>query len=198
MKYYSHKKAAGFSLVETLVAVSIVLIVIVGPMTLSSRTAKSSTFATEQVQAYFLAQEGLELVQKLRDEYTLQYFTTPQQSATPWASFKTAVGTCSGVNGCGLVWDTEDDGELNTPVSCSGTSCRLYVTTDEERSRYNHTAVGEITPFTRKIFIEIDSSPTVANREVYVRSEVTWRTGSLISQQKVQAETYLFNIYDLP
>ena len=57
---YLQDKQKGFSLVETLVAISILLIVIVGPMTISMSTAKSSSFASEQVQAFFLAQEGLE------------------------------------------------------------------------------------------------------------------------------------------
>jgi prepilin-type N-terminal cleavage/methylation domain-containing protein len=51
---------SGFSLVETLVAISLLLIMIVGPMAISAKTAKSTSFASEQVQAFFLAQEGLD------------------------------------------------------------------------------------------------------------------------------------------
>ena len=104
---------------ETLVAVSIVLIVIVGPMTLSSRTTKSSTFATEQVQAYFLAQEGLELVQKARDEYMLEYFDGSESN--PWSTFRTDYATCFGATGCGLVWHSSP-GNLSNPINCSGTA----------------------------------------------------------------------------
>ncbi len=193
MRFYNYKTDRGFSLVETLVAVSIVLIVIVGPMTLSSKTAKSSTFATEQIQAYFLAQEGLELAQKARDQYLLEYFENPVAMPDPWSSFDDDYTTCSEANGCGLVWGGTD-GVLATPVSCSSDNCKLYLSSSG-RSRYTHTSAGnENTPFTRKIYF----STTASNREIYVRSEVTWRTGSLIAKQSVVAETYLFNIYALP
>ncbi|MCA9360544.1 prepilin-type N-terminal cleavage/methylation domain-containing protein [Candidatus Kaiserbacteria bacterium] len=64
----------GFSLVETLVAITILLIIIIGPMTISSSTARSTSFASEQVVAYFLAQEGAELAQKARDDFLLENF----------------------------------------------------------------------------------------------------------------------------
>ena len=41
MMFYQNKQS-GFSLVETLVAISVLLIVVVGPMTISMRTAKST------------------------------------------------------------------------------------------------------------------------------------------------------------
>jgi len=71
---FNLNKQAGFSLVETLVSISILLLVIVGPMTITSRTAKSATFASEQVQAFFLAQEGVELAQKARSDLVLRKF----------------------------------------------------------------------------------------------------------------------------
>jgi type II secretory pathway pseudopilin PulG len=75
----SSSTPGGFSLVETLVATSILLLVVVGPLAISSRTAKSSTFATEQLTAYLLAQEGLELAEKARGDSILQQTLTVHQ-----------------------------------------------------------------------------------------------------------------------
>jgi prepilin-type N-terminal cleavage/methylation domain-containing protein len=192
---YAHKTQSGFSLVEMLVAVSVLLIIIVGPMTMTSRVAKSSSFATEQVQAFFLAQEGLELAEKLRDDLLLRHFNSSY--ATPWTTFNNPAGTnnlCyiidSGDKGCGIDWNN-----IGGPFrDCNTASnCKLNYKPDATRSKYTYdTAVPiEETPFTRFIVFENSGSNAVK-----VTSIVTWRTGSLTTEQRVETSTYLYNIYD--
>jgi prepilin-type N-terminal cleavage/methylation domain-containing protein len=199
-------RVAGFSLIEMLVAVSVLLLVIVGPMTVTSRTAKSSAFASEQVQAFFLAQEGLELAQKLRDDLLLRSFilptTDPNYVGDPWAQFTDdsnggAYRFCYG-GGCGLQWDDTTTSVIATPINCSTiTNCRLYYDTDSDRSKYTYTSLGnEVTPFTRRITLR--PVPTASPNSVEVISTVTWRTGSIIAEQSVVAQTYLYNIYARP
>lgn len=199
MMYY-HKKQSGFSLVETLVAISILLIVIVGPMGISMQTAKSSTFATEQIQAFFLAQEGMELAQKARDDIMLKYTQFGVGSVNnPWSQFTDIAGTylnCFNGAGCGLEWDNSVAGALETVTSCSNPDdCRIYRETSG-RDWFGHSSAGVATPFTRRIYFSVAGlDPT---REVKVRSVVTWRTGSLVAEQKVEVESYLYNIYATP
>ena len=199
MMYYYQKQQA-FSLVETLVAISILLIVIVGPMTITARTAKSSTFATEQAQAFFLAQEGIELAQKLRDDRMLLFFHN--QTNNTWSTFRggTAypnLGNCYDSNGCGLHWTgSADIGILAS--NCGGANnlntCRLYQK-NSGRNYFTHTSTNaNITPFVRKIYFTRDGTN---DTYVRVRSEVVWRTGSIISLQRVELETYLYNVYGL-
>ena len=189
---YFHKKESGFSLVETLVAISILLIVIVGPMTISMRTAKSSSFASEQVQAFFLAQEGLELAQKLRDDLLLRNFSTVSTLPNPWATFL-VTPQCFLASGCGLQWHPTIAGTLSTPVSCTtATNCLMY-RDNNGRSWFTHVATGNTpTIFTRRIYF------TNVGAGVAVRSLVTWRTGSLVTEQRVEVDTYLYNIYATP
>ena len=61
----------GFTLVETLVAITILLIVIVGPMTIASRGMQTAFYAGDQTTAIYLAQEGIEHIQRLRDDTAL-------------------------------------------------------------------------------------------------------------------------------
>ena len=68
----------GFTLVETLVAISILMIAIVGPMTIAQNGLSSSIYAREQFIAQFLAQDALEYVRNVRDNNTnLSYGKIP-------------------------------------------------------------------------------------------------------------------------
>jgi len=196
-----HLQQSGFSLVEVLVSITILLLVIVGPLQIVSRSINSTNFATEQVNAWFLAQEGLELAQKSRDDLVLGDFKdqirTETNEPNPIGTFLTRYATCFTNDGCGL--NIGDGTTLAAPVTC-GTiiNCRLYLTTpaDTDRSSYQHTTSGNtITPYTRVVkMVRFPASGTV--REIRVTSTVTWRTGSLIASQRVEATSYLFNVYD--
>ena len=199
MIFYQQKQS-GFSLVETLVAISILLIVIVGPMTISMQSAKSSSFASEQVQAFFLAQEGLELAEKARDDLSLAGAPFGSSEASPWGKFSTnsgPYGDCLDKNkGCGLSWDSSNAANLAPVVDCTDpTDCRLYLknSIQVDRSRFSYDKSNATqTPFTRRIYFTADGDV------VHVRSLVTWRTGSLVAEQKVEVDTYLYNIYGTP
>jgi prepilin-type N-terminal cleavage/methylation domain-containing protein len=197
-----HNKSAqsGFSLVEVLVSITILLLVIVGPFQIVSRSINSTNFATEQVNAWFLAQEGLELAQKGRDDLVLQNFKlqiNPPGEASPITRFLSSYAPCFGPDGCGL---SIGNGTILPATTTCGviSNCRLYLTSsgNTDRSSYQHSVSGNtITPYTR--VIKMERSPAAGRiREIKVTSTVTWRTGSLISSQRVIAETYLFNVYD--
>ncbi len=52
----------GLTLIETLVAISVLLISVVGPMVIYSRNISDARFAGNQITAYYLAQEAIEFV----------------------------------------------------------------------------------------------------------------------------------------
>ena len=57
----------GFSLIETLVAVVILVSAIVGPLTLAQRSIHSAVYARDQVTASFLSEEVIEYIRSVRD-----------------------------------------------------------------------------------------------------------------------------------
>jgi len=63
----TYNLSRGFTLIETLVAISLVSVAIVAPMSLVSRSLASAFYARDQVTAYHLAQEGIEAVRAIRD-----------------------------------------------------------------------------------------------------------------------------------
>ena len=186
---------SGFSLVETLVAITILLIVITGPMTISTSSARSTSFASEQVVAFFLAQEGLELVQKARDDEFIKMFAGGVSD--PWGEvMDDATGAtyyqCFTTTGCGLELDPSIDDVLDSPVNCSsGNRCRLYYKASADRSKYTYISTGaEETPYTRVITMELISADVAR-----VESKVFWRSGNQRSAQEVIVETFLYDIY---
>lgn len=198
MRYQQSQQ--GFSLVETLVAITILLLVIVGPMTISSQSAKSTSFASEQVIAFFLAQEGAELIQKGRDDLFNLYFLPlghPSRLANPWATFTNEsgfYGPCYRPDGCGVEILRTAVGGLQLK-DCTGNGCPLFFDDNVAstlRSRYTYTNLGVnlSTPYSRVINMK-----RISANEVRIISTVTWRSGNLRDEQSASVETYLFNTY---
>lgn len=201
MKFYNPSQS-GFSLVEVLVAITILLLVIVGPMQIISRSINSTNYASEQVNAWFLAQEGLELAQKGRDDLVLGDFKDQIRSESlepnPMDTFLTTYAECFNANGCGLIIGNTPSAPISV-TACAVNNCRLQLTPSAaaDRASYVHAISGNTqTPYTRVIKMERSPAGPAKVREIKVTSTVTWRTGSLISSQKVEAVSYLFNVYD--
>jgi prepilin-type N-terminal cleavage/methylation domain-containing protein len=200
MMFDNSHKQSGFSLVETLVAITILLIVITGPLTLVSNSARSTNFANDQVMANFLAQEGLELAQAARDNLLIPEFSASPPITNAWERFSSAVppapyARCFNPNGCGLDQNTNAGGTLNVS-DCLGTGagCRLYSNSDlTQRSRYTHgdnSGANSPTQYTRVIRMNNNVSG-----QIEIISRVTWRSDGQRAEQVVEAVTYVFDVY---
>jgi len=194
-----HRFGTGFSLVETLVAVAILLVVIVGPMSIASQANSSTTFANQQIIAYFLAQEGLELAQKGRDDLLLPEFAAvplPPASNAGWNAFVSNSGDfadCFAGDVCGLEINDDAGGSVDVRDCSNPSECRLYLSNTAGRSRYTYDdSSGNVaTDYTRTIAM----TTGVSGAEVLVTATVRWRTGDQITEQSTTATTYLFNVY---
>ena len=62
---------SGFTLIETLVAISLLAVAIVAPMSLTTQSLSSAYYARDQMTAFHLAQEAIESVRSVRDENIL-------------------------------------------------------------------------------------------------------------------------------
>jgi prepilin-type N-terminal cleavage/methylation domain-containing protein len=65
-------KKKGFTLIETLVAISILMIAILPPMELTMESLSAAYYARDQVTASNLAQEAIEVIRSVRDSNILQ------------------------------------------------------------------------------------------------------------------------------
>ena len=55
-------KESGFTLIETFVAIVVLMVAVLGPMALLSKALQDSRYIKDEITATFLAQEGVELM----------------------------------------------------------------------------------------------------------------------------------------
>lgn len=78
-------KGGGFTLVETLVAISIFSLSILGLLTVLSQGIADTGYAKKKMMAAYLAQEGIEYMRNKRDTYVLYDLAGTQNG---WNTFK--------------------------------------------------------------------------------------------------------------
>ena len=206
----------GFSLVETLVAIAVLLVAIVGPMTIAAQGLQASFFAREQTTAVYLAQEAVEAIEEIRDVAALeavyelsprtwllcQNSVYPNASTSPnicdtntweWYSDLNTLATCDKSDGSlGCDYDSVND----TFRSCGTTAdCTLRKDTDFSSGRYYQYSEGDFSEFSRVIIVSDEA--TNSGNEVLVTVVVSWRA-SLFggSNSNVTLQTRIFDQYE--
>jgi len=160
---------AGFTLLETIVAIAILSLALVGPLELASRTIGSAMTSQNQITAFYLAQEAVEFIRNKRDN---NFIDPPVPPLAPplvnWIDGKN-LSDCGG-NGCGV------DIPNNLIISCLNVGCTdignlLY---DEGApsgtENYYNTLVGSETIFKRMALIEKING----DQEAKVTVTVSW------------------------
>ena len=138
----------GFSLIETMIAISVLVLVITGPLTLAAQSLKAASAAKNNLIAANLAQEGIELIRLYRTNNILQ--------GRGWMEGLLPPGPAecqSPANGCYIDALNFDGSTQNFEIkNCSGgfypNGCPLLKM--NARNFYNYTS-GNTTIFQRTI-----------------------------------------------
>lgn len=171
MKIFNYKNKSGFTLVETLIALSIFSISVVGLMVVLGKGISDANFAKYKNTASYLAEEGVEYIRNMRDTYVL-YDSNPSDG---WTQFLAKFAQCTTTNGCKYD-DSLTSYDLNSLKSmnvnqCNGNVCSLYY--DTSTGRYGWTASATSSFYTRVITMKaVDGSPD----EIQIKCTVTWST----------------------
>ena len=150
----------GFTLVETLVAITIIATALVGPFYAVQQALNASRNARDQLIATSLAQEGVEYVRSIRDSNYLYNNVNVTPRSWLYRLDGTGGSDCLDTAG-GCVVDPAKD-----RVSTSITS--LYLNSDDV---YNQQGEGTPTVFRRTVRLT-----TVTVTEVLVTVTVDWTT----------------------
>lgn len=167
----------GFSLIEGVIAVTLLIIAMLGPVTLAARSIYAARESQQEIVASYLAQEAIEVVHSYRGNNSSRDYGT--NSRTLWKA--NLISPCNTGEGCIIdVMDTlsSASGSIwgpNVFVPCPGGSCAgsdwvYYNTATGFYRQSNPPPSGSSwirTPLRRNIFIE----EVVPDRQarVYVR-----------------------------
>ncbi len=159
----------GFTFVETLVAITVLVMAVVGPMYLSSQGLRAARIARDQINANYLAQEGIEYIRYRRDNNVL--------AGSTWL---TGLELCKG-DGCTIdIW-------TDTIAPCTvGEECPILMKENTGQYGYGDGSTDEWlqTKFTRWISVQ-ETSP---EKEALVSVTISWQDG-MLNRQHTLTET---------
>ena len=172
---------SGFTLIETLVAISLLTIAITAPMLLTVQSLTTAYYARDQIVASHLAQEAIEEIHQIRDGQILLLART---------------AITSGIDIFGTIPKDEDftvDAH-KTPalaiVTCTG-AC-LPLQTDPTERLYGYGSGWTNTKFTRTVRACFVHGPGVCNNvasdELRLTVTVSWQTGNIAKKTVTMTE----------
>ncbi len=158
---------SGFTLVETMVAISILMIAVVGPMSTIGGSLAQIRIARDQMVAVNLAQEGIEVVRQKRDSNMLARWneTTP---TTLWSAGLAAGSYIISAPTLAI-------------ISCSGCVIAVYL---DVNNFYTQGGVATPTQFNRVVNIA-----DISTIEKSVTSTVTWKTSGGVNKTITVSES---------
>jgi len=168
-------KTKGFTLIETLVAISVLLTAVVAPLTIAARSISYTNFARDQIIASYLAFDALETIIAMRD------YNVANKDA--WDS---RISCFSGT--CRIDTSYEDIDDINVencvendsnPNFDPATTCYLSVYSNGFYGYGdNRRDLGSRTPTPFKRIIDIENIPGTSDEKLVV-SRVKFKTGIL-------------------
>jgi prepilin-type N-terminal cleavage/methylation domain-containing protein len=197
MKIRNNKKIIstkqGFTIIESLVAIFILVISLTGPMVFSQSGLRASFVSRDQITAFYLAQDAIEYIKNVRDNNVLADLNDPD-TTVDWLN---GLGECFN-NGCSI--DT-----INTAISnCTIFSPGCMTDPDDPESSAEYLEINdegkfvvsggvEDSIFARHIIIEPIDNSYIADDQVEITVYVRWNTSQTIGVRQIVVKETMFN-----
>lgn len=178
-KIDKEKLKRGFTLIETFVAITVLLIALAGPFTLVMKALSVAKPTKGQIISMYLAQEAIEYVRNIRDENIL----TGNNWLTDLNGNKMVVGSPPDYTISYLTDSTRNcigaKCIINAPIhrdvtTCDGDCPPLKFNSTSKLYGYNDDSGWAETVFTR----EIEIKEIVLDREVIITVTMEWQEGA--------------------
>jgi prepilin-type N-terminal cleavage/methylation domain-containing protein len=189
-------KTEGFTLVESMVAISILSLAVTAPLLIAQKGIGSAIYSRDQITAFYLAQEAIEYVRNVRDtnRITGQWWLAQFATASGCQPYDSSNSACSVINGdykidAKYLDFTLGNGAVNTNAisPCSGACPPLKYDTVNNLFTYS---AGNDTQFTRTINI---SNVAGGGKEALISVTIAWSTDLFAPQRTFSVKEYIFN-----
>lgn len=186
MNNFFKKNNKGFTLVETLVAIGILSLSILGTFTAVSGGLRSSIYAKDQIIAFYLTQEAMEFIKNNRDSNNIRNLSG---QSTNWLSG--LVVTSGGASGpCDYGKVCTIDSYANTITNCGGGTGTCPVLNQNTTTGFYSYTTGSgwsATSFNREISF---SSVALNSNEVLVTIKTSWTTEGTTRSFQISESLY--------
>ncbi|PJE73760.1 MAG: hypothetical protein COV02_00915 [Candidatus Terrybacteria bacterium CG10_big_fil_rev_8_21_14_0_10_41_10] len=179
---FKEKYKKGFTLVETLVAVTILTSAIAGPMTFAIKNISAASVAQDQLVAFELAQEPFEYVRNVRDSNLL--YNIDAAEPVDWLA---GLEDCTNGDVCYI--DTTKDKKTEKVVSkCESSDCRDSNLKRKDDKGYQY-ADGDYSGFKRTVNISKNFNGD-DEYEAVIKVKVSWTGKYGLREIKLQNNIY--------
>lgn len=187
MKKQNIQKNKGFTLIETMIAVFILVIAMNALLGLISSNLFSARYAKNNIVANYLAQEVIDYIRNDRDSIAFQQIAEPSGG---WANFQAKYSACFSDEGC----EIEPAKLANNINVCTIPTSGNFGTLDCKILNYDDNAYGNnfytyenpngSTPSNFKRQVKMSLNNTIPNAdELDIKVTIEWKNGNLVRSQ---------------
>jgi Tfp pilus assembly protein PilV len=165
---FTKKDSGGFTIIETLVAITVLMIAVAGPLVVASKGLNSALYARDQVTASFLGQESMEVIKNQRDNN--------KEGDKNWLDQILLPSNC--IDGS----PTCDADAISSDMFKSGLSSVGSPISFNDSTGYNHDSSGISTKFKRYYYLTLPNNVNpclIDSTECTVHVKVTWNEGTI-------------------
>lgn len=215
-KKISFREEKGFTIMETLVAIFILLISITGPMVFSQNGLRAAFQSRDQVTAFYLAQDAVEFVKNVRDHNILYTGSIPSDASArddeangeDWLDgLDSCIADEASEHGCTLqtiiaVGDGTDHVAACSTIGGNGSDPGC-LGENEDGSEDNKLRIDSNGLFTTELF---DTTESIFARNIYIREiegregeeaevivKVRWTSHDTIGVREITVVEYMYN-----
>ena len=185
MKNKKVQKNKAFTLIETIVAIFVLLLAVTGPMSAAQNSLKASFLARDQIGAFYLAQDAIEYIKNFKDKQAVDgnplssttiFTSTRAGESANWRTFNIDSTIPDAVFLCGTV---------NPSQSFDDQQCGyLKINTDG----YYSISSGDDSKYRRTIALR-----GVREGEYAIVVRIEWDTNLFLTERSITVQENIFD-----
>lgn len=207
IKNRPHKVNHGFTLVETLVAISILLVAVVAPLALITSNISSVFGVKDKIIALYLAEDAIDFV-KYRLATNLNKQAQNGTYFPGWYAGKSGDSSVSMENTCSLTTACIVDSFNDVMTSCTDLECSSFpIQIDPTTGAYGYSPGWATTKFMRAVIFGSDSGivpifsgawpnspdPVATHEGVEIKVTVSWIEKGITKEVKLSDHAFYWN-----